>query len=152
MIVGVGVIVENDGQILLGERLSDPCAKTWSLPGGKFEPYESIIDCAERELKEETGLVASQVKSVFAVSVYSSPIEEFHTVSFGVACESFYGKAENLEPHKFLEWRWFSLKDLPEPLFPPTASILQAYFKQKVLPYDTRSLEMMTGEHSCYLL
>jgi 8-oxo-dGTP diphosphatase len=52
--VRVAVIVFNaDGQLLLCRQNNRPF---WVLPGGTLEPNESVLDCARRELLEETGL------------------------------------------------------------------------------------------------
>jgi len=46
-----------DGDILLLKRPDDAhCGGLWSFPGGKVEAGEAALECAERELKEETGL------------------------------------------------------------------------------------------------
>lgn len=42
----------------------------WGLPGGILEPGESILQCAHRELAEETGLTAGPLS---LVGVYSDP-------------------------------------------------------------------------------
>lgn len=34
---------------------------SWELPGGFINPHEIAIDCAVRELEEESGLVANQI-------------------------------------------------------------------------------------------
>ena len=60
--VGVGILVLQDGLVLLGKRKGSHGAGTWSAPGGSLEFGEEILDCAARELKEETGLVASSLE------------------------------------------------------------------------------------------
>ncbi|EGO5066418.1 NUDIX hydrolase [Enterococcus faecalis] len=38
----------------------------WNLPGGKQEAWESPIDCAIREVKEETALEISNLEEVYS--------------------------------------------------------------------------------------
>lgn len=47
-----------DDSVLLVQRGKPPRAGLWSLPGGHVEPGEKVTTAAERELAEETGLVA----------------------------------------------------------------------------------------------
>lgn len=44
------------GRVLLGQRQRGAYLHWWSFPGGGQEPGESPLDCARRELYEETGL------------------------------------------------------------------------------------------------
>lgn len=56
---GVGVIVENkEGKFLLHLRDGNTSKFThqWCLIGGAIENEENALDCAVREVKEETGL------------------------------------------------------------------------------------------------
>ena len=46
-----GVVINDEGRILMIFRRGK-----WDLPKGKLEEGELIEDCAEREVKEETGL------------------------------------------------------------------------------------------------
>lgn len=57
-ISAAGVVLIDDGKVLLVRRGQPPLLGGWSLPGGKQEPGETIRACALRELKEETGLGA----------------------------------------------------------------------------------------------
>jgi 8-oxo-dGTP pyrophosphatase MutT (NUDIX family) len=51
-----GVIVTDGERILLGHATRSP---RWDIPKGTTEPGENFADAAARELREETGLVAS---------------------------------------------------------------------------------------------
>jgi 8-oxo-dGTP pyrophosphatase MutT (NUDIX family) len=51
-----GVIVTDRKLILLGHATRSP---RWDIPKGTAEPDENFADAAVRELREETGLVAS---------------------------------------------------------------------------------------------
>lgn len=53
----VGAIVrDDDGQVLLVRRGTDPGRGLWSVPGGRIEAGESSEAAAAREVLEETGL------------------------------------------------------------------------------------------------
>lgn len=56
-VVAVGVVLVEDGEILLIKRGHDPGKGLWAVPGGKVRWGESLVDAATRETIEETGLV-----------------------------------------------------------------------------------------------
>ncbi len=57
-VVGVGgVIVDDEGRVVLVRRRHEPLAGQWSLPGGMLELGETLEAGTAREMLEETGLV-----------------------------------------------------------------------------------------------
>lgn len=52
------------GRILLIRRAYAPYQHLWTLPGGRREPGESILDCAIREIGEELGLAVEGLMPV----------------------------------------------------------------------------------------
>jgi ADP-ribose pyrophosphatase YjhB (NUDIX family) len=51
-----GVVLVEDGRVLMVQRKFEPRAGKWTLPAGFVEYDEHVEACAVRETKEETGL------------------------------------------------------------------------------------------------
>lgn len=71
-----------DGRIVLVRRRD---TGTWGLPGGLIDWGETIPECAQRELKEETGLELVVIQRL--VGVYSAPDRDprLHSLSILLA-------------------------------------------------------------------
>ena len=54
--VGVGALIERDGDLLLIQRTIVPFQDCWNLPAGYAEADESPVQTVVREVREETGL------------------------------------------------------------------------------------------------
>jgi ADP-ribose pyrophosphatase YjhB (NUDIX family) len=72
-----GIVFNNQKQILLIRRNQPPAMGLWSIPGGKLEQGESLVEACKREIKEETGL-DTEVKNI--VAVVERRVEGFHYV------------------------------------------------------------------------
>jgi 8-oxo-dGTP diphosphatase len=89
--IRVGAVVERDGALLLVRHEKPDQDPYWVLPGGRLEPGETIPECAERELMEETGL-----EGKFAGVLYVSEFfdEDRHTVDVTARVEAQDGEAQ----------------------------------------------------------
>ena len=55
-IVGIGVVVFRNDEVLLIKRGKPPVSDRWSIPGGAQEIGETVREAALREVLEETGI------------------------------------------------------------------------------------------------
>lgn len=73
-------VVECQGHVLLIRRLRAPGAGAWALPGGFKNANETFLDCAVRELMEETNIrVPEKVLrgSIVKTELFDSPKRSF---------------------------------------------------------------------------
>lgn len=77
-VIGVGGIVfDNRQQVLLIRRGQPPAQGLWSVPGGRQESGETLVEACAREILEETGLAVA-IKGI--VAVVERRLEGFHYV------------------------------------------------------------------------
>lgn len=121
--LGVGVIVFNEGKVLLGKRLSNHGYGMWAFPGGHIEDNESPQECATRETHEETGLAIKDVKiGPWTHDVFATSDKRYITLF--VTANYAGGTLEVKEPDKCSEWQWFDWDNLPQPLFQTINSLM----------------------------
>jgi 8-oxo-dGTP diphosphatase len=123
--IGVGVLIINEGKILLGKRKGLHAGGCFGPPGGHLEFLETLEACAAREALEETGLKLLSVQ----IGPWTQDFidDRKHYISFfGIATE-FEGQPQLLEPEKCEGWDWYPWNNLPAPLFMPLVTLIDSF-------------------------
>ncbi len=139
--VGVGMMILNDNKILLGLRNPDRHKAgselkgegTWTMPGGKVDFKETLINAAIRETKEETGLEVQEAK---VITIQDDFGPNAHYVTVGFLAEKYTGHPKAMEPETILEWRWFPLDSLPENVYPASKKVLEKFERNELYAQD----------------
>lgn len=105
-----GVILVENGKILMVRRRFEPRAGLWSLPAGFLESDEDIRECAVREMKEETNLDV-RIERLF--NVYSA-FDDPRTITLLVVFTASRIGGELRCGDDASEARFFDLDSLPE--------------------------------------
>ena len=134
--LGFGVMILKDNKVLLGKRHDDPEKAgsnlhgegTWTMPGGKLDFGELFTVGATREVEEETSL---KVNTLEFISVTSDAVSDWHYVTLGFLCKDFIGEPKVMEPEEIVEWQWFDIDNLPEPMYFPSERIVKNYKDKK---------------------
>lgn len=118
---GVSVILKTNingkPAFLMGKRKGSHGAGSWSFPGGHIDPGENIVDCAKREILEETGLEINNLAALKITCDHFKKEDLKYITYFIVADIVGNTDPQLLEPDKCEGWEW--LTELPEPLFLP---------------------------------
>lgn len=121
------VLADRDSRpsILLIRRKDEPFAGYWALPGGFLEEDETLEACAARELREEAGIEAADLR---LVGTYSEPRRDPRGRTVSVAFRMRVD-AEAVEPkagNDAAEARWFACDALPDLAFDHPRIIAEA--------------------------
>jgi len=107
-----GVILEQDGRILLVKRGKPPDSGKWSVPGGTVEAGETLIDALKREIKEECSIEISDPELFLIIERIFIEREKakYHYLIFDFLIEEFNGEVEALSDA--LECKSFSFQEI----------------------------------------
>ena len=122
--VGVGVIVERDGKVLLVRRTTHG-AGTWSSPGGYIDHGESPEEAAVRETREETGLRLGGA-AFLGVTNDLHP-DGKHNLTLWFAGRDPAGEPELMAPEESDAVEWFAWNALPDRLYLPLRRFLEGH-------------------------
>ena len=130
-----GVLVLNEyNQLLLQKRADNGL---WGYPGGSMELCESFEECAARELREETGLVAKELVHYMnisgdAVHYFYPNGDEIYAAEEIFLCRAYDGVLQRQESEVF-ELKFFDLDGLPS--------------REEINPNNFLPVERIAGEH-----
>jgi len=131
--IGVGAAVFKDDRVLLVRRKNPPAAGLWAIPGGRLKWGETLRQAAEREIKEETGVLikAGDIAWVFEVIEHDEASVRFHYVIIDLHARYISGepKAES----DALEARWIGRGGLSaQEIHPRTVEFLEDVYKFEI--------------------
>ncbi|KAL7963926.1 NUDIX hydrolase domain-like protein [Trichoderma compactum] len=112
--VGVTSIIQNkEGKFLCSIRKGSHGAGTWQFPGGSMKLGEELLECAEREVLEETGLKV-KAHGIVAYTNDCFKKENKHYLTPFAKCTMMDPDQEPqlMEPDKCEGWTWKSWEEL----------------------------------------
>jgi NAD+ diphosphatase len=84
-----GVIVDEQGRMVVLVRGKEPGKGKWDLPGGFVDPGETAEDALRREVREEIGLAVTTLRYLGSwPNVYEYMGVRYRTLDLGFACEA----------------------------------------------------------------
>jgi len=103
-------------EVLLIKRKKEPYKGFWALPGGFLEIEETPIECARRELIEETNL---NVKVLKEVGTFGDIDRDPRGRTITIVFYTFIHNNQQIPNPKSdaAEVKWFSVKSIPEMAF-----------------------------------
>ena len=121
--VGCGILIENDkGQLLLQKRSDNG---QWCIPGGALDAGETYEQAAKREIYEEVGIKAENLRLFGLYSgddrLIKYPNDDVvYSLAVIFITDTYTGTISD-EDSEVLEHRFFNREDIPEDLFVPDA-------------------------------
>lgn len=125
--VGVGVIIVKNGKVLIGKRQEKNQRGTWCFPGGAIDFFESLEDCALREVREETGLKIKNIRPIYAVDDFRKENKK-HWVCVYLMADYVSGEPRPVDG-EFELWKWVSWSNIPSPRFTALRTLFKIDYK-----------------------
>jgi len=110
----VGTLVFKDGKVLLGKRKVNGAIGEYAGPGGYLKFGETLEECAERKIIEETELVVKDVKVLSFLNALHW--DGLHFLDIEATAQWVFGEPAVKDSEMFDSWKWYALGELPEPL------------------------------------
>ena len=111
----VGAIVIRDDEVLLVKRDNPPGKGLWSIPGGCIELGETLQAAAEREIREETGVIIRAKEPIYTFDVIERDDEghiRFHYVIVDLLAD--YVSGTPTPRSDVCEAQWVTARELEE--------------------------------------
>ena len=128
--VAVGAVVFHANRVLLVRRGQAPADGQWAIPGGRVELGEALARAAEREIREETGILVAAGEPIYVFDVIERDAAgriRFHYVIVDLAARYMGGNLRSGDDAR--EARWVAADELRHlDVSPPTRHLLASRF------------------------
>ncbi|MBI3578424.1 MAG: (deoxy)nucleoside triphosphate pyrophosphohydrolase [Ignavibacteriales bacterium] len=105
--VAVGVIRKNKTILVCQRKKGSRYGLKWEFPGGKLEPGETLVECLQRELREELSI---EVEGINKIEFQTAHYDDGGTFEVAYCFVSrFHGEPVN---NVFEQIRWVTLDEL----------------------------------------
>lgn len=108
--VTCSVMLERAGKLLLVQEAAPEIYGKWNQPAGHLDPGETLLQCAVREAREESGYV---VELTELQAVYNEAAADRQRINFCFRARP-CGEAGPVDPAEILSTRWFTKDELPQ--------------------------------------
>lgn len=120
------VLIDGNDRFLMQYRCDND---TWGLPGGAIELGETVEDAAIREVFEETGLTASDLKFF---NIYSGPDQHYiypNGDEVYMVCITYYTRTYEgeikIDGIETKDIKFFDVNNLPDKISPPIKCVVE---------------------------
>lgn len=136
--VGIGIIILNDLKevlLILRNNIAEKADSamrlegTWTLPAGKVNLNETLIEAAIRKVKSEVNLCVDNLE---IISIADDINEYAHFVTVGLLANTFSGTIDLGDTLEHVDYQFFDLDELPENLCEPSKKILNNYLNKRI--------------------
>ncbi|MFV0503353.1 MAG: NUDIX hydrolase [Lachnospirales bacterium] len=106
------VVLTNENKLILVKQYRHAYGDlSWELPAGLLDPNEIPVDCAKREVEEETGYKCNSIEFMFKIY----PTMGYSTEVIHVyLAKDLVKTSQNLDPDEFVETAEFTLEETEE--------------------------------------
>lgn len=126
--VAVGVVLNNQGQVLLSKRAQHQHqGGLWEFPGGKLEADEGVFDALVREFAEEVGIHILEATPLLSIQHDYGDKQVLLDVWLS---REFTGEAVGKEQQLI---KWVSIPELGDYAFPEANKAIVSHLQKLVL-------------------
>lgn len=130
-VVVSAILLDRGGRVLLGE--SPKWKNQWTIPGGKVQLGERLLDALRREIKEETGIVVSDAEVLrVSESIFEKSYRDgtWHLIFIDFVCRDFDPSLQ-LDNRELTCVRWVPVESATDlPLSATTRATLDYFLRQ----------------------
>lgn len=131
-LVAVSCMVFKNTRILLGKRTAEMCRGEYCLVGGSLAFGETFEETAESEAEFKANISISKPKVICVANNRANiPKVNRQNITIGTIAKYKSGKVKDKQPDRIINWKWYSLDKLPEPIIEADTKIIECYKKGK---------------------